>query len=136
MVIKTIYVTRHAFRGNYTVNTSTGEYHTNSPSPTNIPNDPPLAAYGVQQSRDLAIALAELDPSIDIIYSSPFYRCLQTIEPAVEKLGENIEVKVDNGIGYVRLDTTETWPYFSSSVFRLGDPKQILAGFLQRNPNP
>lgn len=47
MVIKTIYVTRHAFRGNYTVNTSTGEYHTNSPSPTNIPNDPPLAALGI-----------------------------------------------------------------------------------------
>ncbi|KAL8936244.1 MAG: hypothetical protein Q9211_004274 [Gyalolechia sp. 1 TL-2023] len=99
MVVKTIYVTRHAFRGSYTLNASTGEYHTNSPSPTNIPTDPPLAAYGVQQSRELATALAKLDPSIDFIYSSPFYRCLQTVEPAVEKLGENVKVRVDNGIG-------------------------------------
>ncbi|KAI4183882.1 MAG: hypothetical protein L6R41_005126 [Letrouitia leprolyta] len=87
------------FRGTYTFNTSTGEYHTNSPSPTNIPNDPPLAAYGVQQSRDLATALVTLNPPIEIIYSSPFYRCLETIEPTAEVLGETIKVKVDNGIG-------------------------------------
>ncbi|KAL8943892.1 MAG: hypothetical protein Q9216_000786 [Gyalolechia sp. 2 TL-2023] len=99
MVITTIYVTRHAFRGSYTLNASTGEYHTNSPSPTNIPNDPPLAAYGVQQSRELATALAKLDPPIEFIYSSPFYRCLQTIKPAVEKIGGKVRVRVDNGIG-------------------------------------
>ncbi|KAI4174021.1 MAG: hypothetical protein LQ343_002584 [Gyalolechia ehrenbergii] len=99
MAVKTIYLTRHAFRGSYTLNASTGEYHTNSPSPTNIPNDPPLAAYGVQQSRELATALAKLDPSIDFIYSSPFYRCLQTIEPAVQTLSGIVTVRVDNGIG-------------------------------------
>ncbi|KAL8733137.1 MAG: hypothetical protein Q9166_002329 [cf. Caloplaca sp. 2 TL-2023] len=99
MVVRTIYVTRHAFRVSYTLNTTTGEYHTNSPSPTNIPSDPPLAAYGVQQSYELANALAKLDPAIDFVFSSPFYRCLQTVEPAIEKLGPGIKVRADNGIG-------------------------------------
>ncbi|KAL8816814.1 MAG: hypothetical protein Q9223_004241 [Gallowayella weberi] len=99
MVVRTIYVTRHAFRVSYTLNTTTGEYHTNSPSPTNIPSDPPLAAYGVEQSYELAEALANLDPAIDYIYSSPFYRCLQTVEPAIKKLGPDIKVRADNGVG-------------------------------------
>ncbi|KAI4097239.1 MAG: hypothetical protein LQ339_006804 [Xanthoria mediterranea] len=99
MVVTTIYVTRHAFRVSYTLNTATGEYHTNSPSPTNIPSDPPLAAYGVQQSHELALELAKLDPPVDYLYSSPFYRCLQTLEPAVQNLGPGIRVRADNGIG-------------------------------------
>ncbi|KAL8759259.1 MAG: hypothetical protein Q9199_000872 [Rusavskia elegans] len=99
MVVTTIYVTRHAFRASYTLNTTTGEYHTNSPSPTNIPSDPPLAAYGVQQSHELAIELAQLDPPVDYLYSSPFYRCLQTLEPAVEQLRPGIKVRAENGIG-------------------------------------
>ncbi|KAL8700731.1 MAG: hypothetical protein Q9224_000828 [Gallowayella concinna] len=87
------------FRVSYTLNTTTGEYHTNSPSPTNIPSDPPLAAYGVEQSYELAEALVKLDPAIDYVYSSPFYRCLQTVEPAIKKLGPDIKVRADNGIG-------------------------------------
>ncbi|KAL8789962.1 MAG: hypothetical protein Q9213_000848 [Squamulea squamosa] len=99
MVVRTIFVTRHAFRVSYTLNTATGVYHTNSPSPTNIPSDPPLAAYGVQQSYELAIALTKLDPPIEYVYSSPFYRCLQTVEPAIKELGRGIKVRVDTGIG-------------------------------------
>ncbi|KAL8915246.1 MAG: hypothetical protein Q9171_000365 [Xanthocarpia ochracea] len=99
MVVTTIYVTRHAFRVSYTLNTATGEYYTNSPSPTNIPSDPPLAAYGVQQSHELAAALAKLEPPIEYIYSSPFYRCLQTVEPAFRNLGPGIKVRAENGIG-------------------------------------
>ncbi|KAL8652074.1 MAG: hypothetical protein Q9226_004424, partial [Calogaya cf. arnoldii] len=99
MVVTTIYVIRHAFRVAFTLNSATGEYHTNSPSPTNIPSDPPLAAYGVQQSHELAIALPKLDPPVDYLYSSPYYRCLQTLEPAVEKLRLGIKVRADNGIG-------------------------------------
>ncbi|KAI4259028.1 MAG: hypothetical protein LQ352_000925 [Teloschistes flavicans] len=99
MVVRTIHVTRHAFRVSYTLNSTTGEYHTNSPSPTGIPSDPPLASYGVQQSHELAEALARLDPVIDHVYSSPFYRCLQTVQPAIERLGSGIKVRLDNGIG-------------------------------------
>ncbi|KAL9020117.1 MAG: hypothetical protein Q9185_002647 [Variospora sp. 1 TL-2023] len=99
MVVTTIFVTRHAFRVGYTLNAATGEYHTNSPSPTEIPNDVPLSAYGVGQSKELAIAVAEIDPPVRDVFCSPFYRCLQTIKPAIEKLGENVNVRVDNGIG-------------------------------------
>ncbi|KAL9597753.1 MAG: hypothetical protein Q9219_004947 [cf. Caloplaca sp. 3 TL-2023] len=86
-------------RATYTLNAVTGEYHTNSPSPTSIPNDPPLAASGVLQSQELAAALTILDPAIGCIFSSPFYRCLQTIQPAAEKLRKSATVRVDNGIG-------------------------------------
>ncbi|KAL8866475.1 MAG: hypothetical protein Q9174_006282, partial [Haloplaca sp. 1 TL-2023] len=87
------------FRVSYTLDAATGTYHTNSPSPTGIPSDPPLASYGVQQSHELAEALAKLDPAIDYVYSSPFYRCLQTVEPAIEKLRKGIRVRAENGIG-------------------------------------
>ncbi|KAI4141498.1 MAG: hypothetical protein L6R39_005308 [Caloplaca ligustica] len=99
MVVKTIYVTRHALRAPYTVDAASGQYKTRFPSPTAIPNDVPLTAHGVAQSRELAAALTNLDPPIDYIYSSPLYRCLQTIEPAVALLQEHVKVRVDNGIG-------------------------------------
>ncbi|KAI4118572.1 MAG: hypothetical protein LQ345_001409 [Seirophora villosa] len=103
MVVATIFVTRHAFRVAYTLNAATGEYHTNSPTPTSIPNDVPLSAYGVGQSKELAIAVGGLDPPVTYVFSSPFYRCLQTIEPAIRRLGEYVKVRVDNGIGFVHI---------------------------------
>ena len=57
----------------------------------------PLDARGVTQSRDLVALLAEFD--IEAIYTSPFRRCVQTVEPlaaarlleldAREELGES-----------------------------------------------
>jgi phosphohistidine phosphatase SixA len=56
----------------------------------------------VQQSHQLAAALAHVkNPPISHIYSSPFYRCLQTIQPLVEGLGGKVKVRGDNGLGYV-----------------------------------
>ncbi|KAF6218081.1 hypothetical protein HO133_006493 [Letharia lupina] len=98
MVVTTIYVTRHGFRGNWTVDPKTGKYYNTVPSPTNIPSDPPLAAYGARQAEQLATALSAIrDPPITRVYSSPFYRCMQTLQPFVEKSG--LEVRGDNGIG-------------------------------------
>lgn len=72
-------------------------------SPTGIPTDPPLTAKGVQQSKELAEHLAAIDPPIDRIYSSPFYRCLQTLKPFSDKvLSEGKaggKIRVDRGIG-------------------------------------
>lgn len=126
MVVTAIYITRHGvslalhsplpvsprshpfkllqFRVNWTLNPATGEYYTNINSPTNIPSDPPLAAYGVEQSHQLADALAIVsNPRISRVYSSPFYRCLQTIQPTVQKLDERdggkLEISGDNGVG-------------------------------------
>lgn len=86
------------FRGNWTIDPKTGQYFTHVPSPTGIASDPPLTAYGVRQAEQLATALATIkDPPITRIYSSPFYRCLQTLQPFVEKSG--LKVKGDNGLG-------------------------------------
>lgn len=84
---------------------STGTYNTTIPSPTGIASDPALASYGVEQAEQLAEKIITLEPPVDVVYSSPFYRCLQTLKPTIKKLdeegrlkGENSKVRVDNGI--------------------------------------
>lgn len=52
-------------------------------SPTGIAADPALTAHGVDQARELAAHLRTLSPPIEQVYSSPYYRCLQTVEPFV-----------------------------------------------------
>jgi broad specificity phosphatase PhoE len=44
-------------------------------------SDPALASYGVTQAEQLAQHLLATDPTIDAVYSSPFYRCIQTLAP-------------------------------------------------------
>lgn len=63
----------------------TGVYAASIPSPTGIPADPALTSYGTLQARELASHLMTIDPPIDAVYSSPYYRCLQTIAPFVEE---------------------------------------------------
>lgn len=92
---------------NWVVDPNTGEYKstTLSSTPTGIPSDPALASYGEQQAAQLADKLLTLDPPVDVIYSSPFYRCLQTLKPAVERLFHaegrlpGDKIRVENGIG-------------------------------------
>jgi transcription factor C subunit 7 len=87
------------------VNPQTGEYSTSIKSPTGIASDPALAGYGVLQSQELAAHLKTLDPPIQRFYSSPFYRCIQTINPTVEALSlsgpdsETHKIRGENGIG-------------------------------------
>ncbi|KAG8528823.1 uncharacterized protein KY384_006512 [Bacidia gigantensis] len=95
MVVTTIYVVRHAIRATYTVDPETGKYHSQVPIPTGLDGDVPLAAKGVAQAKELAIALTSLP--ISRYYSSPFYRCLQTIAPFATSTSHN--VRVDPGIG-------------------------------------
>ncbi|KAI9814229.1 MAG: hypothetical protein M1827_003395 [Pycnora praestabilis] len=102
MVLEVIYVTRHGFRSNWVVDPQTGTYCASVRSPTNIPSDPPLAGYGEEQAKQLAKHILTLDPPVDRIYSSPFYRCLQTLTPVVEKLGAVSKgggIRGENGIG-------------------------------------
>ena len=73
---------------------ATGDYKANFPTPTGIAADPALTAHGVDQARQLAAHLARRDGDgrggrpvpvpIERIYSSPYYRCLETIRPFVE----------------------------------------------------
>jgi transcription factor C subunit 7 len=61
--------------------------------------------HGVDQSHQLAVHLTTLDPPIQRIYSSPFYRCIQTIVPTVQALSvttndpETKKIRAENGLG-------------------------------------
>jgi len=70
----------------YNINIATGEYWATGPSPTGVPSDPVLTALGHSQSKELATHLSSIQPSIDEIYCSPYYRCLQTLLPTANLL--------------------------------------------------
>ncbi|KAL4809254.1 histidine phosphatase superfamily [Aspergillus unguis] len=117
MPLDTIYLTRHGHRGHWTLDPKTGKYSTQFATPTGNPTDPTLTSYGVRQSHELAahIVSGDVAPKPFRVYSSPFWRCLQTIEPAVQALGErqregriggdgidagaDVGIRVENGLG-------------------------------------
>jgi transcription factor C subunit 7 len=87
------------------VNSETGVYKSNVPSPTGIPSDPALAGYGALQAKELAEKLITLNPPIEKFISSPFYRCIQTLYPTLDRLAalhpSSPEPKIygENGLG-------------------------------------
>ncbi|KAK8088057.1 hypothetical protein PG997_003018 [Apiospora hydei] len=85
------------FRPAFNVDPATGTYSLAIRSPTGLPTDPPLTAYGVDQANDLARHLLQVDPPIDQVYSSPYYRCLQTISPFVARLKEGATAPASDG---------------------------------------
>ncbi|OAX79533.1 hypothetical protein ACJ72_06146 [Emergomyces africanus] len=111
MPLDRVYLTRHGHRLNWTIDLNTGTYHSTYPTPTGIAVDPTLTGPGVRQSHELAahINSDEFSPRPCRIYSSPFYRCLQTIQPTVEALKArqererkpyvDLDVRVENGLG-------------------------------------
>lgn len=89
-MIKTIYIARHGFRLNWQTNIWK--------SPTGYPRDPPLASYGDEQAAELATYLSSLpeDQRPTAIYSSPYYRCLQTVNPTANAL--DLPIHVEHGL--------------------------------------
>ncbi|KAL5604490.1 hypothetical protein BROUX41_002452 [Berkeleyomyces rouxiae] len=87
MSLEILYIARHGFRTTWSVNAATGEYSSAFPSPTGIPSDPALTSHGVEQSLELADRLGSIEPPIEAVFSSPWYRCLQTISPFVSGHG-------------------------------------------------
>ncbi|KAG7099258.1 hypothetical protein E1B28_001121 [Marasmius oreades] len=90
IMIETIYIARHGFRSNWVTN--------NWNNATGLPRDPPLAAYGVTQAEELATYFLSLpeDKRPTAIFSSPYYRCLQTSKPVSDALG--LPIYVEHGI--------------------------------------
>ncbi|KAJ6519873.1 histidine phosphatase superfamily [Mycena sanguinolenta] len=89
-MIETIYIARHGFRMNWVNNTWK--------SVTGLAKDPPLAAFGETQARELAeyfLSLPE-DQRPTAIFSSPYYRCLQTAQPVAKAL--SVPIFVEHGI--------------------------------------
>lgn len=91
------------FRPHFSVDPATGQYSVAIRSPTGLPTDPPLTSYGVEQSHDLAVHLLGIEPPVDAVYSSPYYRCLQTIAPYVARRREAsrdaLGMRVEAGVG-------------------------------------
>ncbi|KAI0191185.1 histidine phosphatase superfamily [Xylaria flabelliformis] len=85
MSLEVIYVVRHGFRSSWSVDHVTGTYTPYLRSPTGLPTDPALTSHGIEQADELAGHLSGLHPPIDQVYSSPYYRCLQTISPFVSR---------------------------------------------------
>ncbi|KAI8222846.1 hypothetical protein K4K61_007476 [Colletotrichum sp. SAR11_59] len=99
MSLEVIYITRHGFRSNWLVDPSTGNYTASIPSPTGIPSDPALTAHGVDQAKELGAHLLTVEPPIDAVYSSPYYRCLQTITPFVSLKEDEINQGAQKDVG-------------------------------------
>ncbi|HMP73346.1 MAG TPA: histidine phosphatase family protein [Kiritimatiellia bacterium] len=58
------------------------------------PHDPPLAAQGVQQARETAAFLAK--EGVEVIYTSPFLRTVQTAGELAKRLG--CAIRVEHGL--------------------------------------
>ncbi|KAI1614839.1 histidine phosphatase superfamily [Exophiala viscosa] len=114
MPVTEILLLRHGHRLAWTLNPVTGEYSSNHPFPTRLPADPPLASHGVRQAQETGQYLREYlggkaKQDRVRIYSSLFYRCLETLRPTVEALIEvtppessarkNLQVRGERGIG-------------------------------------
>ncbi|THV04907.1 phosphoglycerate mutase-like protein [Dendrothele bispora CBS 962.96] len=89
-MIETIYIARHGFRLNWVTTTWKSE--------TGLARDPPLAAFGVTQAEELATYFSSLpeDQRPTAIFSSPYYRCLQTAKPT--SIALNIPIYVEHGL--------------------------------------
>ncbi|KAH6873907.1 histidine phosphatase superfamily [Thelonectria olida] len=114
MPVTEILIVRHGDRVQWTLNPISGVYSSTHPYPTGLPADPPLASNGVKQSKEVGIflqnSLAEHAEQDRLrIYSSPFYRCLETLGPTIEALIEttpgnsatkkSLQVRGERGIG-------------------------------------
>ncbi|GAB1517193.1 C6 zinc cluster transcription factor-like protein [Rhizoctonia solani] len=89
-MVQTILIARHGFRLSWVTSNWT--------SPTSTKKDPPLAAYGVAQAADLAKYIKSLpeEQRPSLLFSSPYYRCLQTSNPSSEIL--DLPIYVEHGL--------------------------------------
>lgn len=108
MPVTEILLLRHGHRIAWQLDPTTGKYTSSHPFPTKLPADPPLASHGVDQAEETGKYLVEelsLLAKQDRlrIYSSLFYRCIQTLKPTVERLRSAVQpgllVRGDRGFG-------------------------------------
>jgi broad specificity phosphatase PhoE len=66
--------------------------------------DPPLSEHGREQAQLLAARLRALDPPA-AIWSSPFRRCVETLQPFLDLTG--LETRIDGDLGEVSIGEWE-----------------------------
>ena len=92
MTLKTIYIIRHGYRSNWLPENE------QLPILTGVDSDPQLAPHGVEQSKQLAKFISgELSPKPELLFSSPMYRCVQTVNPTA--LALDLDIFIEFGIG-------------------------------------
>lgn len=91
MTLRTVYIVRHGYRADW--------LPPPLPTwPTGIASDPPLAPHGVDQAKQLAEYIAHKSkPRPQVIFLSPFYRCVETATPTAEILG--LPIYLERGLG-------------------------------------
>ena len=81
----------------------------------------PLDAKGRRQAEALILLLAEFD--LDRVVSSPYLRCVQTVEPLAR--ARELEIELDDALGADRLDDVpsvlERWRGQNAAVCTHGD---------------
>lgn len=89
-MIERIYIARHGYRSNW-IDVTCGTV-------TGLPRDHSLAALGETQAEELAVFFSSLPEAKrpTAIFSSPYYRCLQTASSTAKKL--NLPIYVEHGI--------------------------------------
>ncbi|CED84913.1 Histidine phosphatase superfamily, clade-1 [Phaffia rhodozyma] len=103
-MLEQIYIARHGFRLSWLTNNWT--------TPTKLARDPPLAAYGLEQAARLGTHMASPPdglPVPELLFSSPFYRCVQTSLPVAQALG--VPIRLEHGLGEWYSRIPETPPY-------------------------
>lgn len=88
MTLRYIYIVRHGYRADWMPKPL--------PNPTGISHDPPLAPTGVLQSKELADFISHQDIKPSLIFTSPFYRCVETASPTSREL--HIPIFIDSGL--------------------------------------
>ncbi|KAK3302104.1 histidine phosphatase superfamily [Chaetomium strumarium] len=139
-MLEVIYVTRHGFRSNWLVDPSSGSYTTFIKSPTGGAADPALTAHGVDQANELAVRLLDADPPIARVYSSLYYRCLQTVEPFVRRAQEaaasagerRLRIRGETGLGEWYGSASFEHPVPAS----VGTLEQLFPGMLDPDYGP
>lgn len=91
MSVTEVVIVRHAHRQTWIVDTIDREYRAAQLNPTGIATDPALTEHGIKQSEEVGVAMEKLLRQSQsghriAIFSSPFYRCLQTIAPTIARM--------------------------------------------------
>lgn len=125
MVLSTVYIVRHGYRSNWL------PLDQQVPPPTGVDSDPPLAPHGVAQSKELCTYLTsgvakEGLPVPQMAFSSPFYRCVETIMPTADAL--DLQIHIDRGLGEWFKPNRATIPIPATS--------EAMHKFFERVPSP
>ncbi|ORY06630.1 phosphoglycerate mutase-like protein [Basidiobolus meristosporus CBS 931.73] len=89
-MVKTIYIVRHGFRADWVDEPFV--YH------TGLNYDPPLAKKGVQQVEELVSYLVKNNVKIDKLFSSPFYRTMETASIIAQHPEVNLPILAEHGL--------------------------------------